>query len=211
MPKVKNNRSAEYWRRRYKAIEEKMYGISEKTSSEIKAICDSTLANIEKDIAVWYQRFADNNAISYNEALKLMKSKELKEKYCKEIGNLDSDTLQPIFQYYMADRKEKCQDFTPKSLGMLLSGLIAADDDQEIYDMCADCGSLTIQQWNANKGLRFICKEIDRNAIPFLLFNLAVRNINALVIHGDVLKNEDYARYRLISGENYSATVKEEV
>ena len=81
MPKVKNNRSAEYWRRRYKAIEEKMYGISEKTSSEIKAICDSTLANIEKDIAVWYQRFADNNAISYNEALKLMKSKELKEKY----------------------------------------------------------------------------------------------------------------------------------
>lgn len=133
------------------------------------------------------------------------------EKYCKEIGNLDSDTLQPIFQYYMADRKEKCQDFTPKSLGMLLSGLIAADDEQEIYDMCAGCGSLTIQQWNANKGLCFICKEIDGNAIPFLLFNLAVRNINALVIHGDVLKNEDYARYRLTSGENFSKSVKEEV
>lgn len=36
-------------------------------------------ATIEKQIAVWYQRFADNNEISLTEAKRLLNSKELKE------------------------------------------------------------------------------------------------------------------------------------
>ncbi len=141
------------------------------------------------------------------------------ERYCKEIGNLNSDSLQPIFQYYMADRKEKCQDFTPESLGLLVSGLIAntpviGETTGEIYDMCAGCGSLSIQQWNRNKNSRFICRELDERAIPFLLFNLAVRNIEGIVYRGDVLKCEDYEKYVLHSGQKnhkFSYVVKEEV
>lgn len=125
------------------------------------------------------------------------------ESYVEEIGSLDNDNLQPIFQYYMADRKEKCQDFTPKSLGALLSGLLCGRDDV-VYDMCAGCGSLTIQMWNKNKNIKVICRELDENAIPFLLFNLAVRNISGEVYRGDVLKCEDYEKYILHIGEKFS-------
>ena len=38
-------------------------------------------------------------------------------------GDLDTDNLQKIWQYYHADRKEKCQDYTPKSIARLLSVL----------------------------------------------------------------------------------------
>lgn len=37
------------------------------------------IAGVEKDIAVWYQRFADNNAISYAQAQKWLTKSELKE------------------------------------------------------------------------------------------------------------------------------------
>ena len=51
--------------------------------------------------------------------------KDEKLKQYKETvsGNLDTDELQKIFQYYYADRNEKCQDFVPVlliSLGLLL-------------------------------------------------------------------------------------------
>ena len=37
--------------------------------------------------------------------------------------DLTTDHLQPIFQYYMADRKEKMQDYTPSCLGRLIAKL----------------------------------------------------------------------------------------
>lgn len=34
-------------------------------------------------------------------------------------GDLKTDELQKIFQYHYADRKDKCQDYTPKSISKL--------------------------------------------------------------------------------------------
>lgn len=77
------------------------------------------------------------------------------------------------------------------------------DHEQSVYDLCAGSGALTIQKWNLNHDLHFICYEYDKKVIPLLMFNLAVRNIDALVINGDVLQDETFARYMIKHGDKY--------
>lgn len=104
--------------------------------------------------------------------------------------------MQMIFQYYFADRKEKMQDYTPKSLAVAVAELSKNKDEKICLDLCAGSGALTIQKWSKNNDLKFICKEYDNRVIPFLLFNLAIRNIDAEVIHCDVLSDEIFRTYR---------------
>ena len=116
-------------------------------------------------------------------------------------GDLTKDWLQMIYQYYMADRKKKKQDFTPACLGELMSKLAGSADT--IVDMCAGSGALTIQRWAENPDQKFELYEIDGNVIPYLLYNLALRNIEADVLQGDVLTGDFTARYKIMKGEEY--------
>ena len=52
---------------------------------------------------------------------------------------------------------------------------------------------MTIQKWNLNNELKFVCYEYDKTVIPILLFNLAARNIDAVVVNGDALQDEVFA------------------
>lgn len=122
--------------------------------------------------------------------------------------DLSVDSLQPIFQYYMADRKEKMQDYTPKSLALATCMVAGVNNAKTVYDMCAGSGALTIQAWNINPKCTFICQEFDERVIPFLLFNLSIRNINAVVVHGDVLSEEQFAAYSVKAGERFSSVCK---
>ena len=59
----------------------------------------------------------ENISVTINNVLH---NKEKREKVFEEYsliveGDLETDNLQKIWQYYHADRKEKCQDYTPKS------------------------------------------------------------------------------------------------
>lgn len=116
-------------------------------------------------------------------------------------GDLTVDWLQMVYQYYHADRKEKMQDYTPKSLAVFLNKLIGEAD--VVIDMCAGSGALTIQRWAQNPDQKFRLYELDTNVIPFLLFNLAVRNINASVYRSDVLQGEVYEQWTVQKGEKY--------
>lgn len=116
-------------------------------------------------------------------------------------GDLTKDWLQMIYQYYMADREKKKQDFTPACLGKLMSKLAGSADT--IVDMCAGSGALTIQRWVENPDQKFELYEIDENVIPYLLYNLALRNIEADVWQGDVLTGDFTARYKVMKGEEY--------
>lgn len=119
-------------------------------------------------------------------------------------GDLTVDFLQAVYQYYAADRKGLKQDFTPKSIGRLISAMIG--DADTVVDMCAGSGALTIQRHNS-KGGEFACYEYDEKVIPYLLFNLLVRNIPATVYQGDVLTGEEQPRYRVEGGEKYGRVV----
>ena len=51
-----------------------------------------------------------------------------------------------IFQYYFADRKEKMQDYTPKSLAVAVAELSKTENEKICLDLCAGSGALTIQK-----------------------------------------------------------------
>lgn len=126
---------------------------------------------------------------------------DIYEKYKKFFKDLSKDNLQPVFQYYYADRKEKMQDYTPQCLGLFISKLIGKSDI--VVDMCAGSGALTIQKWSEEHNTEFHLYEFDENVIPFLLFNMAVRNIKCIVYHTDVLENKVFHTYAIDKGEQF--------
>lgn len=127
---------------------------------------------------------------------------DLYDQFCNLVGNdLTVDWMQKIYQYYHADRKDKKQDYTPKCLAVFLSKLIGEAD--VVIDMCAGSGALTIQRWAQNHDQKFRLYELDENVIPFLLFNLAVRNIDSSACMADVLQDEVYKQWIVKKGEKY--------
>ena len=116
-------------------------------------------------------------------------------------GDLSVDWLQMIYQYYCAERKDKKQDYTPKSLALFLSRLIG--DSSETIDMCSGSGALTIQRWMENRDTVFTLYELDENVIPFLLLNLALRNIHARIYQADVLEMEVSKSWEVRKGERF--------
>lgn len=127
---------------------------------------------------------------------------DLYDQFCNLVGNdLTVDWMQKIYQYYHADRKDKKQDYTPKCLAEFMGKLLG--DADVVVDMCAGSGALTIQRWAQNHDQNFRLYELDENVIPFLLFNLAVRNIDASVCMADVLQDEVYKQWIVKKGEKY--------
>lgn len=126
-------------------------------------------------------------------------------KFAESVPDLSSDWLQKVFQYYLADRKEKMQDYSPESLAELVSRLVTGSS---ILDLCAGSGALTIRCWDNDRSRRFVCVEYDERAAYLLLFNLAVRNIDAVVIRGDVLAQETFESWTLTKGETFSRVEK---
>ena len=132
------------------------------------------------------------------------------DRFCNLVEDLSIDWLQKIFQYYLADRKVKMQDYTPVSLARFVGKLVQTENERSVYDLCAGSGALTIQKWNLNSKLKFVCYEYDKTVIPILLFNLAVRNIDAVVVNGDALQDEVFATYLVKKGDKYSSVKKTE-
>ena len=68
-----------YWRKRFEMLEQAQYEKSVSYYNDIEKAYIQTMQEIEKDIARWYQRFADNNEMTLEEAKQLLKSDELRE------------------------------------------------------------------------------------------------------------------------------------
>ena len=82
-------------------------------------------------------------------------------------------------------------------------GALIGDADK-VVDMCAGSGALIIQKWTQNPNIEVTALEIDENVIPFLLLNMALRNINCKVIQGDALTGEDaISIWQVTKGERF--------
>lgn len=123
-----------------------------------------------------------------------------------EIIDDTKDWLQALWQYYEADRTEKKQDYTPKSLCNLVSAL--AGNCNCFYDCCGGSGALSIDMINKHKIKCVYVEELDENVIPFLLFNLCLHNATGFVINGNVLTEEKKKVYKLKSGTKYSTVIE---
>ena len=71
--------NAAYWAQRLKNMEEALLDQSYSYVENLEAQFSRARAEIEKQIAAWYQRFASNNEISLAEAKRLLNSDELAE------------------------------------------------------------------------------------------------------------------------------------
>lgn len=109
------------------------------------------------------------------------------------------DWFHRYFQDEHADRAKMKQDFTPDSVSTLLSRIVGnAKPGESYYEPCAGTGGITIRKWDEDRlatdffdyvpsMFLYQVEELSDRAIPFLLFNLAIRGMNASVVHGDVI------------------------
>lgn len=72
-------KNSEYWQERFKQMEEAEHDTSVQKVQEIQEQFERALAAINGKINAWYQRLANNNGVSMQEARKLLDQKELKE------------------------------------------------------------------------------------------------------------------------------------
>lgn len=140
----------------------------------------------------------------------LTDSEEKYQQFVDTVNDLTQDWLQMIYQYWLADRDIKKQDYTPKTIANLVSRLALQKTNEAIVDICAGSGALVIQSWSIAPDTKFECTELDENVLPILLFNLAVRNISAVVKHGDALSGECFATYKVEKREKYGKVEKVE-
>ncbi|MFQ1022520.1 N-6 DNA methylase [Avibacterium paragallinarum] len=119
--------------------------------------------------------------------------------------DVSCDTFKDYFEQYAAERKSNKQDYTPNAVAELLSiltnGEMSEPNGYTAYDPTAGTGSLIIKRWYADMMQEtifsyathryfYLCEELADNAIPYLLHNLALRGMNAIVIHGNTLERE---------------------
>lgn len=123
--------------------------------------------------------------------------------------DVSHDWFQSLYEGELSERKEKKQDFTPNSLGILSSMLIGIKDGAT-YEPTAGNGSMLIADWwrkaQAHVPFDFYpsknpieCWELSDRSIPILLLNLSIRGIVGIVHHGDVLEQKEIATYQLVN------------
>ena len=133
-----------------------------------------------------------------------------KEMFFKFLELFDYDLSYEWFYKYFqdehADRKNNKQDFTPVCVSNLMSAMLSGSNAEQEYEIieepAAGTGSTIIAHWNKKRrechfvwnfsqdDYLYKLTELSDKTVPFLLFNLMIRGINAIVIHGNSLTKE---------------------
>ena len=122
---------------------------------------------------------------------------ELFKRFLSHEHRLDYEWFKNYFEAEHADRRVKKQDFTPQGISEILSELVELTDTS--HESAAGTGGIMIQMWNrARLGVSPFCydprkywyqaEELSDRAIPFLIFNMSIRGMNGVIIHGDSLE-----------------------
>lgn len=110
------------------------------------------------------------------------------------------DCLRDYFQDEHAARSALKQDYTPDCICDLINLLMPETD--KIIDICSGTGALTI---GTGRKVYFQCEELSKASVPILLFNLAIRGLEATVLQKNVLTNSVEKIYQITHrGGQYS-------
>ena len=146
--------------------------------------------------------------------MKLLFDKEKREEAFRSFLEIEHDLSKDAFHAYFeeqqANKRKYAQDFTPDSISNLLTKIVPSNG--KTLDVATGSGALIIAKWHADrmecgiadyKPSKFLyhCEELSDNALPFLLFNLMIRGMNATVVHGDSITRKAKQVY-LIANEN---------
>lgn len=133
-------------------------------------------------------------------------------------NDLSYDWFQEVYESDLSERKQKKQDFTPNSLGVLCS--LLTSQTGSIHEPTAGNGAMIIADWwqRCRKLLPWehfpsqnivSCWELSDRSIPILLLNLSIRGIMGYVYHGDVLTKEVKQKYILLNRKDDTLSFSE--
>ena len=113
-----------YWRIRFVALENLLIGMSSQTFKRVKKIYDAAIVDMDKELAAWYQHFADENGVVKQTSVSLP-PKELKqfrftiERFLDEIknGGYSADWERKLNNAYISMNISRLQ-----ALKMILEG-----------------------------------------------------------------------------------------
>lgn len=133
---------------------------------------------------------------------------EILRRVDEEYTDKTIDLFRDFFQEEQADRKNLKQDYTPDGISELVSKLTPSGNN--LLDVCAGTGTLTISYLARHKTDFVRCEEFSSRVIPFLILNLALRNQESEVVHKDVLTGEIFGIYETKKGEEFGVISKKE-
>ncbi|WP_461240793.1 N-6 DNA methylase [Paucilactobacillus sp. N302-9] len=124
---------------------------------------------------------------------------EMFQKFLDISTDMSFDWFHQYFQEEQAERKTNKQDFTPNSVAEIMSRLTADKRSNSYYEVAAGTGGILITKWFDDclketpltympHEHEYHVEELSDRALPFLLFNIAIRGMNATVFHGDSLE-----------------------
>lgn len=141
--------------------------------------------------------------------------KDSREKLFKDFLEHEKDMSYEWFRQYFedehADRKNKKQDFTPDSVATLLMKLVGQSNNY--YEVAAGTGTILIKAWEEQRNeinplfydprsYWYQVEELSDRAIPFLLFNMSIRGMNGVALHGDSLTRKFKDAYFIRNNTN---------
>lgn len=136
--------------------------------------------------------------------LSLMLDDTKREETFHQFLELETDMsyewFQEAFELEHADRKGSKQDFTPMAVGELLSR-ITGNDTKTYYEVACGNGGIMIQAWQEHRiqsdfwsynpmEYWYHGEELSDRSLPFLIFNMAIRGMNGVILHGDSITRE---------------------
>ena len=139
----------------------------------------------------------------------LERRNEVYRKLIRLNGNdMSYDWFQELYEFELAESRQKGQFFTPKSLGVLCSALTGQSG--HVHEPTAGNGSMIIADWHQRllkvspwdyspSRNMVTCWDLSARSIPILLLNLSIRGIMGYVYHGDVLTMEVKQKYILLN------------
>lgn len=110
------------------------------------------------------------------------------------------------FEEKAADRKNYMQDYTPQSVMDIVAGI---STNGCVRDVCAGIGGLSLAKYKNNPDVVLQLEEYSKNAICFLLFNLVMNRVPAVVIERNVLTKENIAKYKVEISNQAPQIIKE--
>lgn len=146
------------------------------------------------------------------------KREETFKKFLEIETDMSYEWFQEYFGDEQAERKSKKQDFTPPSISKLVVKLVGKDNST-YYEPAAGTGSMLIAKWyndrlknplykrpeTDNPLIKFLtsptftydpraywyqAEELSDRAIPFLIFNMAIRGMNGSITQCDSLSRK---------------------
>lgn len=110
------------------------------------------------------------------------------------------------FEEKAADRKNYMQDYTPQSVMDIVAGI---STNGCVRNVCAGIGGLSLAKYKNNPDVVLQLEEYSKNAICFLLFNLVMNRVPAVVIERNVLTKENIAKYKVEISNQAPQIIKE--